>query len=108
MKPQDLLLITIKAEASRQNSDFVDISHRGLTIKAKVEYGDFRQITKSDLGDRDIQDEISFLNAEVSFVAKGDKVTHNGIDYIIEHFSIVVTGIYNIFAIKKVRTGSML
>ena len=108
MKPQDLLKKTIQAEAGRENSDFEDVTHRGSTTKAKVEYGDFRKTSKSDLGDRDIQDEISFLNMEVSFVAKGDKTTHNSVDYYVEYFSIVTPGIYNVFAIIKVRTGSML
>lgn len=108
MKPQDLLIKTIKAEANRKNSDFEDITHRAKTIKAKIEYGDFRKTTKSDLGDRDIQDEISFLNVQVDFVAKGDKITYNQVDYSIEYFSLVAKSIYTIFAIKKVRTGSML
>lgn len=108
MKPQDLLAKTIKAEANRKNSDFESISHRATTLKAKIEYGDFRQITKSDLGDRDIQDEISFLNVQVGFVTKGDKITYNEVDYFIEYFTIVTTGIYTIFATKKIRTGNML
>ena len=108
MKPQDLLKKTINAEANRKNSDFEDIIHRGKPKRAKIEYGDFRKITKSDLGDRDIQDEISFLNVTVDFVAKGDKITYDRVDYYIEFFSKVTTGIYTIFAIKKVRTGSML
>jgi len=108
MTPQDLLKKTITAEASRRNSDFEEITHRTKTLKAKIEYGDFRQITKSDLGDRDIQDEISFLNVAVSFITKGDKITYGDDDYFIEYFSLVTTGIYTIFAIKKVRTGSML
>lgn len=108
MKPQDLLRKTIEAQATRKNSDFEDFTHRATTLKAKVEYGDFRKISKSDLGDRDIQDEISFLNVSVAFVAKGDKVTYRNIDYFIEYFTLVMPGIYNIFAIKKVRTGSIL
>lgn len=108
MNPQALLKKTIQAEASKKNSDFEDVTHRGSVKKAKVEYGDFRKTSKSDLGDRDIQDEISFLNMEVSFVAKGDKITHNSVDYFVEYFSIVTAGIYNVFATTKARTGSML
>ena len=107
MNPLDLLKKTIRNEAVKVSGDFQDITHRGTTKRGKVEYGDFRKTSKSDLGDRDIQDEISFLNVEATYVAKGDKVTFDLVDYHIEYFSPVVKGIFNIFAIKKVRTGSM-
>ena len=108
MKPQDLLKKTIQAEAGRSNSDFEDVTHRELVRKAKVEYGDFRKTSKSDLGDRDIQDEISFLNMETPYVAKGDSTIHNSVSYSVEYFSLVMAGVYNVFATKKARTGSML
>jgi len=113
MNPQDLLKKTIAAEASKSSSDFEDILHRTDTRRAKIEYGDFRQITKSDLGDRDIQDEISFLDVAAPFVSKGDSITYpatgaDTVDYFVEYFTLVIPGIYKIFATKKVRTGSML
>jgi len=108
MNPQNLLKKTMQAEASKESSDFEDISHRGVDLKAKIEYGDFRKISKSDLGDRDIQDEISFLDVSVSFVAKGDQITFSGVEYFVEHFTLVIPGVYKIFATKKARTGSMM
>ncbi len=108
MNPQDLLKTTIQAEASKDNSDFEDVTHRTLVRKAKVEYGDFRKVTKSDLEDRDIQDEISFLNMQTStFLAKGDTLTYDTVEYSVEYFTPVVSGVFNIFATKKTRTGSM-
>lgn len=108
MTPQNLLKKTIQAEASKDSSDFEDVLHRTIVRKAKVEYGDFRKVTKSDLEDRDIQDEISFLNMQTSsFLEKGDVLTYNEIEYSVEYFTPVVTGVFNIFATKKIRTGSM-
>lgn len=107
MTPQDLLKKTINSESLKIGSDFVEILHRGSTKLAKIEFGDFRKTSKSDLGDRDIQDEISFLNVSTIYVAKGDTVTFNSVAYTVEYFTLVTIGIYNIFATKKVRTGNM-
>ena len=107
MTPQELLTKTILAESSRDNSDFEDITHRATTKRAKVEYGDFRKIGKADLGDQLIQDEISFLNVIASYVAKGDKIVHLDKTYLVEYFSLVKEGVYNIFARKETRSGNL-
>jgi len=106
MSPQDLMKITIQTEANKDNSDFKDITLRKATRKAKVEYGDFRKISKSELDEKNLNDEISFLNVEIPFIARGDEVVFDSVTYIIEHFSPVMKGVYNIFATKKTRTGS--
>ena len=49
MTPQDRMKKTIQAQASRENSNFVVINHRGSDKKAIVEYGDFRELSKSSL-----------------------------------------------------------
>lgn len=106
MRPQDKLKLTIQAEARRSSSDFEDIIHRGLTKRAKVEYGDFRKTTISALEERELSDDISFLNAEIAFVSKGDEIIFNSLVYEVAYYSLVMNGIYNIFATKKLRTGS--
>jgi len=114
VKPQDLLNNTILALSTEKNSDgsecsdFEDFTHRGVLKRAKIEYGDFRSISKSELGDRDIEDEISFLNVPISFLSRGDSVIYNTVTYYIEHFAWVTKDIVNIFAKKKVRTGSII
>ena len=45
--------------------------------------------------------------AEAILIAEFDGVKSE-VDYFIEHFTLVASGIHTIFAIKKVRTGSML
>lgn len=110
MNPQDLLKKTILNESSKTGSDFKDIIHRGNTLKAKIEYGDFRKSeqSKDTIKSGYIQDEISFLNVSTAIgVQRGDKVTLDNIDYYIEHYSLVMSDMYNIFAVKKVQTGGM-
>lgn len=108
MTPQARLLKTIQAEAGRSNSDFEVITHRGVDKKAKIHYGDFTKSSKSELDDWELQDEISFLNSEIQFVSKGDEITYNSVVYTVAHFTLVMQGVYNIFATKKLRTGSMI
>jgi hypothetical protein len=108
MTPQDRLKQTIQAEASRDSSDFEVITHRGLQKKAKIFYGDFTKSVKSELDDWELQDEISFLNVEADFVSKGDPITFNSVDYEVKIPKRVIAGIYDIFATKKLRTGSMV
>jgi hypothetical protein len=110
MRPQDLLKKTILAQANRTNSDFEDITHRGVTVRAKVEYGDFRKAGETDLGDRTLEDEISFLNVSIpstTLVSRGDEITCGDKTYEISYFSKVISDVYNIFATRKLRSGSM-
>lgn len=46
MTPQELMNNTIKGLAELNNSDFISISHYGVTKKAKVEFGDFSKNIK--------------------------------------------------------------
>lgn len=107
MNPLDMMKKTILAESTKLNSDFVDVLHRGELKKAKVEYGDFRKIDKSEDNVKFIQDEISFLNMSSDYLSRGDSIEFDNIVYYIDNFSIVVTGVYNIYAVKKVETGGM-
>lgn len=107
MTPQALLATTLSVESTKENTDFVEVVHRGATRKAKVEYGDFRKIGKTDMKDQYIQDEISFLGMATVSVSYGDKITYKTVDYAVKHFQPIVDGYYNIFARKKVRTGRL-
>ncbi len=104
--PQDLLKNTIQALAGNENSDFVKVTHRKVVRKAKIEYGDFRNAKKDLLDGKSLDDEISFLDMETPFVSRGDDITYNGSIYNVEHFNIVVPGVYKIYAVKTTRFAS--
>lgn len=106
MKPQDLMKTTILAQAKRDDSNFVEFTHRGATKKSIVEYGDFRQVTKKD-NQTEIKDSISLLDFESTIVMRGDKITLDNIDYSIEYFTLVIPGIYKAFAVKTQKTGAV-
>ena len=105
-KPQDILKKTILAVAGNENSDFVDVLHREVIRKAKIEYGDFRNAKNDLLEGKSLDDEISFLDMETPFVSRGDDITYNERIYNVEHFSPVVDGIWKIYAIKTTRFAS--
>lgn len=107
MTPQDMVKITIQAEASKDNTDFVEITHRGTTKKAKVEYGDFRELSKKD-DKSEIKDSISCLNLEADTLLRGDPIVLDGITYYVEFFTIVIPGIYNAYATVKKPTGASI
>ena len=106
MTPQDLLKGTIQALASQDSSDFVEVTHRANTRKARVEYGDFRNAQKDNLDGKSLDDEISFLDMETPFISRGDDITYDGNIYNVEYFSPVVQGIYKVYAIKTTRFAS--
>ena len=104
--PQDLLKKTIQVQASSVNSDFVEVTHRKVTRKAKIEYGDFRNAKKDILDGKSLDDDISFLDMETPFVSRGDDVTYDGSIYNVEYFIPVVAGVYKIYAKKTTRFAS--
>lgn len=106
MTPQDLMKKTILAEASKASSDFVEVTHRGVLKKAKVEFGDFRNAKKDNLEGKSIDDDISFLNMQTSFITRGDDITYDGTIYNVEYVIPVVTGVYNVCATKTTRFAS--
>jgi hypothetical protein len=106
MKPQDLLKTTIQALASNENSGFEEVTHRGNTRKAKIEFGDFRNAQKDNFDGKSLDDEISFLDMETPFISRGDDITYDGNIYNVEYFSPVVQGIYKVYAIKTTRFAS--
>ena len=104
--PQNLMKNTIQSLAGNDNSDFVDVIHRETTRRAKIEYGDFRNVARDLLEGKSLDDEISFMDMETPFITRGDDITYNGNIYNVEHFSIVVEGIYKVYAIKSTRFAS--
>ena len=95
---------TILAEASKDNTDFVEVMHRGVIKKAKIEYGDFRDISVQD-NITEIKDSISLLDMEVSNLKRGDNIVLDSDTYYVEYFSQVVSGVYKVYATKKLITG---
>jgi hypothetical protein len=106
MSPKDLMKKTILAEATRSSTDFEEVMHRKVLRKAKIEYGDFRQVKKDTLDGKQIEDEISFLDMITPFVARGDDITYDGVTYNVEYFVPVVAGVFKVFAIKSIRLNS--
>ena len=104
--PQDRLKKTIQALASNVNSDFVDVIHRKVTRRAKVQYGDFRETKKDILDGKKKTDNISFLDMETPFISEGDPVEHDGLKYHVEFYSPVVSGVYKVYAIASTRFAS--
>lgn len=106
MTPQDRMKKTIQAQASRENSNFVVINHRGSDKKAIVEYGDFRELSKSE-EKSEIKDSVSILNFETQVLMRGDQVKLDNVTYSIDFYTIVIPGIYNAYATKVVKTGAV-
>lgn len=107
MTPQDLIKKTIQAQASRDDSNFVEVTHRGVVKKTIVEYGDFREVSKKDNKD-EIKDSISLLDFETTELKRGDQVVLDSVTYHIEYFTIVIPGIYKAFANKTEKTGARI
>jgi len=107
MSPQDLMKITIMAESSHDSTDFEDITYKGATVKAKVVFGDFRKIGKTESKKfLRIEDEISFLNVIGFTVTNGIDIVYDGETYYVQTFTQPINGVYNIFCTKKKRVGS--
>lgn len=107
MNPQDLVKNSILALQQRENTDFVEIQHRGNTYKAKVEFGDFRKIDKLEIGNS-IQDQISFLDINITLleVERGDAIVYDSMEYKIEHYTKAF-GLFKIFCLKESRYGGL-
>ena len=84
----------------------MEVFHRGVNRKSKIEYGDFKQIQKDSLDGKEINDNISFIDMLTPFVLRGDDITFDGIQYNVEHFMKVGDGIYKVYAKKTARIGS--
>ena len=106
MTLQDLVEKTIQAQEDRTNTNFEDITHRGLPVKAIVEFGDFRNAKRDfNIKDNTLSDQISFINVKISVIDNGDSMVYKSVDYTIKHFMPIGNGRYNIHASKAERVG---
>lgn len=104
MSPDELVKKSLLTLQGIESSNFKEIMYGTLTVKAIVEYGDFRKITKQEIGSEKT-DEISFLEVNLSKAVRGASVVYDNTEYFVEDFTIA-NGLYKLFCTNTKQYGN--